>query len=138
MGDRPRTSRSSGLRLLLRMLSLVLALLVLCVTGRATAATSAVPMCGERNESVAAPPIFRAYQPGQIVASPCYSNELELGQSSPLAPERIVVQERPERVLGFAALLLGEGCSTLLGIARKLEEPARPGFVESPFRPPRA
>ena len=61
MGTRPHAISSSGLRFLLRLLSVVAALFVLSVSGSASAATNAaVPMCGDHNESISAPPIFRA------------------------------------------------------------------------------
>jgi hypothetical protein len=139
MGDRPYSVRSSGLRLLLRLLSVVAALFVLSVSGRAAAATiPIVPMCGEHAESIAAPPIFRAYQLGSIVAAPCHADGLELGTSAPLAPERIVVRERPERVLGFSAFCLSQSASSRLSIVDATRVPAPPGFVDSLFRPPRA
>ena len=139
LGDRLHFRRSSGLHLLLRLLSVVAALLVLCVSSRASAAgNQAVPMCGDRNESIAAPPIFRAYQAGSITASPCHSDELQVGSSAPLAPERIVIQERPERVLGFGSLLIAQSQSSLVSIAGASTAPELPGFVDSLFRPPRA
>jgi hypothetical protein len=138
MGDRSQI-RSSGLRLLLRLLSVLAALCVLCVSGRAAAATMPiVPMCGEHAESIAAPPIFRAYELGSIVASPCHADELQLGSTTPLAPERIVVHERAERVLGFSALRLAESASSRSSIVSETQLPAPPGFVDSLFRPPRA
>jgi len=142
MGDFARPSfRSSGLRLLLRLVSVVAALVVLSVSGRAAAASNpnqAIPMCGERNESIAAPPIFRAHEPGRIVAGPCHMDELRLGKSAPLAPERIVIQERPERVLGFASLCLTQSASALLSVERAAAALERPGFVSALLRPPRA
>lgn len=139
MGDRLRSVRSSGLRFLVRVLSVVAALFVLGVSGRASAATLlAVPMCGERGESVAAPPIFRAKDAGSIVASPCQHEELSVGRSAPLAPERVVVHERPERVLGFAALRITQSESSRSSIASPEKLPARPGFHGTLFRPPRA
>ena len=139
MGDFRRSARSSGLRFLLRLASVVAALVVLCMTSRATAAPSpAVPMCGERGESIAAPPIFRAYEPTFAFAAPCHNDELVAGHSAPLAPERIVVQERPERVLGFGALCVTQSESSRLSIAVSLADLERPGFGESLFRPPRA
>lgn len=139
MGDRRRAFSSSGLRLLLRLLSVVAALAVLCLSSRASAASTAVPMCGERNESVAAPPIFRAYQAGTLSASPCKpSSELQLGSPVPLGPERVVVHERPERVLGFAALRLAQSESSRLPVASEDAAQDCPGFVGSLFRPPRA
>jgi hypothetical protein len=137
MGDRSRFSSSSGLRFLLRLASLVAALLVLSTSGRAAAMT-AVPMCGERAESIAAPPIFRAHDDGTIVAAPCHVEQLEAGRSAPPAPERVVVQERPERVLGFSALCLAQTRSLRLSIASASQALERPGFVDSLFRPPRA
>lgn len=141
MGDVSRSSlRSSGLRCLVRLLSVVAALVVLSVSGRASAASNpnVVPMCGDRNESIAAPPIFRAQDSGSIVARPCHSDELRLGKSVPLAPERIVIQERPERVLGFGALCLAHSDSSLLSVERAAAVLERPGFVSALLRPPRA
>ena len=139
MGDPSRSHRSSGLCALLRLASLVAALAVLCVSGRAAAAPSPVaPMCGERNESIAAPPIFRAHEPSIARAVPCPNDALVAGHSAPVAPERIVVQERPERVLGFGALAITQSESCRLGVASATAELERPGFVESLFRPPRA
>lgn len=142
MGDVPRSSfRSSGLRLLLRLVSVVAALVVLSVSGRAAAASNPnpiVPMCGERNESIAAPPIFRAHDPGSIVAGPCQSDQLRIGKAAPVSPERIVIQERSERVLGFGALCLTQSVSCLLSVERAARVLERPGFVSAPLRPPRA
>jgi hypothetical protein len=145
MGDRSRPLRSSGLHLLLRLLSVVAALAVLCVSGRASAASLPapdaglnVPMCGEHAESIAAPPIFRAYEPGTLIASPCQApTELQVGTSVPLGHERVVVHERPERVLGSAQLGVASGESSLLAIATARAQAPRPGFVVSLFRPPR-
>jgi hypothetical protein len=139
MGHSSRLPRSSGLLLLSRLASLLAAFAVLCLTSQASAAPSpAVPMCGERGESIAAPPIFRAYQPATAVAGPCQKDALVAGHSAPLAPERIVVQERSERVLGFNALGIPQSESSRLSIANAAGELERPGFVESLFRPPRA
>ena len=91
MGEPARISRSSGLRLLLRLASLLAALCVLCVSGRATAASMPVPMCGERNESIAAPPIFRTYHSGSIAATPCHHDALNVGHPIPFSPERVVI-----------------------------------------------
>ena len=137
MGDRSSSTRSSGLRFLVRLASLVAALLVLCVSGRASAST-VVPMCGERGESVAAPPIFRAHDSGSIVATPCNQQQLEAAPSAPLAPERLVVQERPERVLSFASLCLSQAVDARLPIARARYALERPGFARLLDRPPRA
>ena len=139
MGNRRRSPRSSGLRFLVRLASVVAALVVLSMTSQASAAPNpAVPMCGERGESIAAPPIFRAYQPTFAFAAPCHNDELVAGHSAPLQPERVVVQERPERVLGFSALGIARNESSRLSIATASGELERPGFVESLFRPPRA
>jgi hypothetical protein len=138
MGDRPSSS-SSGLRLLLRLLSAVAMLMVLCVSGRAAAAplTGSVPMCGEHNESVAAPPIFRALDDAAINALPCQApSELGVGQSAPAAPERVIVYERPERVVGFAALRIATGPCLRLPVAAARAVLQRPGFAVSPYRPP--
>jgi hypothetical protein len=127
--------------LLLRLVSVVAALVVLSVSGRASAASNPnpiVPMCGERNESVAAPPIFRAHDPGSIVQSPCQSEELRIGKTAPLSPERIVIHERSERVLGFAALCLAQSASGRLSVERAARALVRPGFVSALLRPPRA
>jgi hypothetical protein len=138
MGDRLRLHRSSGLRLLVRLASLLAALFVLCTSGRAAAASGAVPMCGEHNESIAAPPIFRAYEAGSIVASPCHSEQLKAGSSSAPTPERMVVQERPERVLSFGALCLSQNVDARLPIASASHALRRPGFARLLDRPPRA
>jgi hypothetical protein len=142
MGDRTHSLRSSGLRLLLRLLSVVAALVVLSVSGRASAATRLptdlpVPMCGDHNESIAAPPIFRATESGSLRALPCHAPD-QLGQSpsAPMAPERVVVQQRPESVLAFAALSIVQSASSRVSIASASQAPERPGFVGTPFRPP--
>jgi hypothetical protein len=140
MGDRSYSARrSSGLRLLTRLVSVVAALFVLCVTGRASAANLAVPMCGDHNESVAAPPIFRLTDDGSIRATPCHAADgFGVSQNAPTPPERAVVYERPERVLGFRALLVAQNDSVLLSIAGASQALERPGFVGTLFRPPRA
>lgn len=142
MGELSRPQlRSSGLRLLVRLVSVVAALVVLSVSGRAAAAphpSLLVPMCGDRNESITAPPIFRAQDSGSIVAGPCHSDELRVGKGAPMAPERIVIQERPERVLGFGALRLTQSVSSLLSVERAAAVLQRPGFVSALLRPPRA
>jgi hypothetical protein len=137
MGERLRFHRSSGLRFLVRLASLVAALVVLCATGRAAAASNAVPMCGEHNESIAAPPIFRAHDGGSIVASPCHSEQVKAGRSSAPAPERMVVQERPERALSFSALCLSQQVDARVPIATGSYARQRPGFGRSLDRPPR-
>lgn len=139
MGDRSRSFGSFELRLLVRLLSVVAALAVLCASRQASAATqAAIPMCGDHNESIAAPPIFRAYQPGSIVSTPCQPEGLEAGGAAPVAPERIVIHERPERVLGFGSLAVMRSSSARLSIGGDTFEQERPGFGGAPFRPPRA
>ena len=142
MGDVSRPSfASSGLRLLCRLVSVLAALVVLSVSSRAAAATSAnpvVPMCGDRNESIAAPPIFRQHDPGSIIALPCHSQELEVGSTVPFSPERIVIQDRPERVLAFASLCLDPSLCARLSIEAAAPALERPGFVNALLRPPRA
>jgi hypothetical protein len=140
MGDRSH-SRSSGLPLIIRLLSVVAMLTVLCVSHRASAAPllGTAPMCGERNESVAAPPIFRALDDSAIDVSPCQaSSDLVTGQSAPRAPDRVIVHERPERVLGSAGLYVAEGASTLLQVDECSAALPRAGFAEALYRPPRA
>jgi len=142
MGDRTRSFRSSGLRLLLRLLSVVAALFVLSVSDRASATTRPpgdlpVPMCGDHNESIAAPPIFRATESGSLRALPCQApDQLGQGQSAPKTPERVVVQQRPERVLAFGALSVVQSASSRVSIASATRAPERPAFVGTPFRPP--
>ena len=138
MGDRTPSFRSSGLRLLLRLLSVVAALSVLSVSGRASAATNApVPMCGDHNESVAAPPIFRGARADSLRALPCHApDELATSPSAPMAPERVVVHQRSERVLGFASLRLAQSESSRISIASASQALERPGFVGTLFRPP--
>jgi hypothetical protein len=139
MGDRSRSHSSSGLRLLVRLLSVVAALFVLSVSGRAAAATAnaAVGMCGDHNESIAAPPIFRATESGSLRALPCHApDQLGQGPSAPITPERVVVQQRPESVLAFAALSILQSASSRVSIASASRAPERPGFVGTPFRPP--
>lgn len=138
MGDRPSFS-SSGLRLLVRLLSAVAMLLVLSVSGRAAATplTGTVPMCGEHNESIAAPPIFRALDDASIDTLPCQPRDLlGAGQSTPVAPERALVHERPERVMGSAGLHVAASAVLRLPVSNPLRELSRPGFASSPFRPP--
>jgi hypothetical protein len=139
MGDLSRSVRSSGLRLLVRLVSVVAALVVLSVTQKASAAMVAVGMCGDRNETIEAPPIFRAVNDdGSISSLPCRGPmDLATGQSAPLAPERVIVYERPERVLGFGALLVTQSESARVPVAGAAFVPPLPGFVESLFRPPR-
>ncbi len=139
MGDRTRSLRSSGLRLLLRLLSVVAALFVLSVSGRASAATTnaAVPMCGDHNESVAAPPIFRGVQTDCLRPLPCHGpDQLGSSPSAPVAPERSIVHQRPERVLGFGSLRIAHSESSRISVARASQALERPGFVGTPFRPP--
>jgi hypothetical protein len=138
MGDRSHFRRSSGLRLLLRLASVVTALFVLCLSGKASAAPgAAVPMCGDHNESIAAPPIFRATDGGTLKALPCQaSQQFGVSQGAPAAPERVVVYEAPERVLGFGALRVTQSESSRLSIDNTRQERERPGFVGTPFRPP--
>lgn len=140
MGDRPRFLSSSGLRCLLRLVSVVAALFVLSISSRASATPlPAVPMCGENNESVAAPPIFRSVDSASLQARQC-QGPLELGvaQGAPITPERVVVYETPERVLPFAALRLTQSESARLAVPVPSFVLARPGFVGAPFRPPQA
>ncbi len=139
MGDVSRSVRSPGLRLLLRLVSVVAALVVLSVAQEASAAMVAVGMCGERGVTIEAPPIFRAVNDdGTISALPCRGqNELAAGQSAPLAPERVIVAERPERVLGFGSLLIAQTESARLPVSAEARALVRPGFVGTLFRPPR-
>jgi hypothetical protein len=145
MGDHSRSLSSSGLRLLLRLLSVLAALSVLSVSGRAAAATgqlpgdAAVPMCGDRNESIAAPPIFRATEGGSLRALPCHApDQLGVSQSAPSAPKPLTLFERPERVLAFGVLSVKQNASSRISIASASQALERPGFVGTPFRPPRA
>lgn len=142
MGDRTRSLSSSGLRLLVRLASLVAALVVLSVSGRAWAAggSAAVPMCGENNESVEAPPIFRQTESGSLRVTPCQAPEqLRAGGQAPVAPERgVVVHQSPERVLAFGMLCITQSESSRVSIANARRELERPGFVGTLFRPPRA
>jgi hypothetical protein len=139
MGDRSRFHSSSGLRLLVRLVSVVAALFVLSVSGRATAAVAnaAVGMCGDRNESIAAPPIFRATESGSLRALPCHGpDELSLGGTAPMAPERVTVHQRPEQVIAFGALRVTQSASSRISIASASRALERRGFVGTPFRPP--
>jgi hypothetical protein len=142
MGDRTHSLSSSGLRLLLRLLSVLAALFVLSLSSRASAATRLpgdlpVPMCGDHNESIAAPPIFRSTESGSLRALPCHApDQLGQGQSAPIAPERVVVQQRPESVIAFGALGVVQSASSRVSIAGASRAPERPGFVGTPFRPP--
>jgi len=114
-------------------------LTVLCVSGRAAASplTGAVPMCGDHNESVAAPPIFVAAGDAAINALPCHGSELAVDHGVPPPPERVIVYERPERVLGFGALFVAQSECARLPVDVASPGRLRPGFVSSPFRPPR-
>jgi hypothetical protein len=145
MGDRSFSPRSSGLRLLLRLVSMVAALWVLCLSGHAAAATvpasgtTAVPMCGERNQSIEAPPIFRVDDSGVLRAMPCHGpDEFAAGQGAPSGPKRVVVHERAEQVLPFRALCLTQAASSRLGVTIESQAPRLPGFVATLFRPPQA
>jgi hypothetical protein len=138
MGEFPPRLRSSGLRFLIRLVSVVAALFVLAVTGRASAAPTPVGMCGERNESVEAPLFLRIIDDGVIRAAPCQSEPQHAWTDHvPLGPERVIVYERPERVLGFGALCVAQTESARLPIAIASRELVRPGFGVTPFRPPR-
>lgn len=139
MGDVSRSVSSSGLRLLVRLVSVVAALVVLCVTQRASAAMVAVGMCGERGETIEAPPIFRAVNDdGSITEGPCRGPlDAFTEQGAPLAPERTVVWERPERVLGFASLFVAQSESARLPVSVAERALAQPAFVDALFRPPR-
>jgi hypothetical protein len=139
MGEASRSVSSSGLRLLLRLVSVLAALVVLCATQKASAAMVAVGMCGERGETIEAPPIFRAVNDdGTISALPCRGpSQLATGQSAPLGPERVIVYERSERVLGFGALCIAQTESSRVPVADARLLGLPPGFVDSLFRPPR-
>jgi hypothetical protein len=142
MGDSSRSLSSSGLRLLLRLVSVLAALLVLSVSSRASAASrpgtdKPVPMCGDHNESVAAPPIFRGSHDTALRAGPCQApDELGTTRGAPLSPERVIVQPRPERVLAFGALSVAQSASSRVSIDSASRAPKRPGFVGTLFRPP--
>ena len=140
MGDRSRFLSSSGLRLLVRLASVVAALVVLSISSRASASPlPAVPMCGERNESVAAPPIFRGADGSTLQAAPCQApEELGFAQGTPVTPERVLVHEAPERALPFAALRITHSESARLDVPISGFELERAGFVGAPFRPPQA
>lgn len=122
---------------MLRLLSLLAAVLVLCASGTAQAGNVAVPMCGDHNESVAAPPIFRSTDGGSIQALPCQPPEqFQASSGAPLSPERVIVHDAPERMLSMAALLVAQTASSRLSIASACRALERPGFAISPFRPP--
>lgn len=115
-------------------------LTVLCVSSRAAAAplTGTVPMCGERNESIAAPPIFRAVDDAAIDARPCHGPlDLAFEHGAPPAPERVMVHQRPERVLGTAGLHVAESAGTRLPVLAEGAALPRPGFAQALYRPPR-
>lgn len=139
MGDLSRSVRSSGLRLLVRLVSVVAALVVLSITQKASAAMVAVGMCGERNETIEAPPIFRAVNDdGTIGSAPCRApSDTFTNGGTPLTPERVIVYERPERVVGFASLLVAQSESARMPVVGAALVPALPGFVDTLFRPPR-
>lgn len=139
MGDVSRSVSSSGLRFLLRLVSVVAALVVLCVTQKASAAMVAVGMCGERAETIEAPPIFRAVNDdGSISALPCRGPlDALTDRGAPLAPERIVVWERPERVLGFGSLVVAQTQAARVPVSATSRALVRHGFVDTLFRPPR-
>jgi hypothetical protein len=120
--------------------SVVAALFVLSISSRAAATPlAAVGMCGDHNESIAAPPIFRSVDGSTLSARPCQAPEqLGIAQGAPLAPERVTVYEAPERVLPFAALRITQSESSRLAVPVASLELERPGFVGAPFRPPRA
>jgi hypothetical protein len=61
-----------------------------------------------------------------------------LGHSAPPAPERTLVQERPERILGFASLCLAQVESSRVAMTDEIARLQRPGFAGTLFRPPRA
>jgi len=128
--------------LLLRLVSVLAALCVLSVSGRAAAAgrlhtDKPVPMCGDHNESIAAPPSFRSSHDTSLRALPCHApDQLGSTRGAPPAPERVVVQQRSERALGFGALSVTRSTSSRVSIASASRAPQRPGFVGTPFRPP--
>ncbi|HVY26230.1 MAG TPA: hypothetical protein VHB79_06740 [Polyangiaceae bacterium] len=140
MGDRSRSLSSSGLRLLLRLVSVVAALVVLSISSRASATPlAAVGMCGDNAESIAAPPIFRSVDGSSLSARPCQAPEqLGFAQGAPVTPERVIVYEAPERVLPFAALRVTQSESSRLAVPVSSCELERPGFAGAPFRPPQA
>ena len=119
-------------------MSMLAALVVLSVSGRAAAAGNpAVPMCGERNESVAAPPIFRGSHSGSLRASPCQApDQLGVSPNAPPAPERVNVQPRPERALAFGSLCITQSASSRVSIVAASRALERPGCVGTLFRPP--
>ena len=70
-------------------------------------------------------------------AGPCQApDELGTTRGAPLSPERVVVQQRPERVLAFGALSVAQSASSRVSIAGASSALDRPGFVGTPFRPP--
>jgi hypothetical protein len=140
MGDVSRFVSSSGLRILLRLVSVVAALAVLTVTQRASAAMVAVGMCGERAQTIEAPPVFRAVNDdGSITELPCRGpSHTFTSRGAPLAPERVVVWERPERVLGFGSLFIAQRESSRAPVAAAARTALSAGFVDTLFRPPRS
>jgi hypothetical protein len=125
---------------LLRLLSVVAALVVLSASSHAAATPlPAVPMCGEHNESIAAPPIFRAADASSLQAPPCQDAEhFGAAPGTPPPPERVMVWERPERVLPFSALFVAQAESARLRVPETNFALERPGFARAPFHPPRA
>jgi hypothetical protein len=136
MATKPPLSRP--LRALLRLLSLAAAALVLGVSVPAAAAdTRAVPMCGEHNESVAAPPTFRSQNVGSI-AAPCKQlPSFDHAAPSAPAPERVAVPDRPERALPSGALYLALGASKRIGILAAERAVSSTAHARLPYRPPR-
>ncbi|RYZ03007.1 MAG: hypothetical protein EOO73_29230 [Myxococcales bacterium] len=75
---------------------------------------------------------------GTISQLPCRGPaDTFTSQGAPLAPERVVVWERPERVLGFGSLLVAQTESARVPVSASRRALVRPGFVATLFRPPR-
>lgn len=123
-----------------RLLSLLCAVAALLASPLARAAA---PMCNDDATSVAAPPIVMPTDNGTLTASPpCHNKDTPdlLSGKAPL-PERgpnAVGTESPPRALPLGLVMPPPWRSAPLPVAKRCLMPARSGFRNSVYRPPRA
>lgn len=97
----------------------------------------AVPMCGENAESIEAPPSMRAASDASLDPAPCGSTDEAIQRGVPGdRPVERVVPEGPPRMLPLVHPLPASPKYERVE-RRDVLDQARPGFVESLYRPPR-
>lgn len=117
-----------------------LAAFVLCL-GWAASASAAVPMCGARGQSIAAPPIGTPTRDDALSAgTPCGQLDTlrALGVPEREAPQKLSFYELPIRALPVLPRIAPSPNTARVSAAPVADEVVATGFARSIDRPPRA